>query len=94
MTPDAGVAGDDRVRADDTSLADLHLRADHGVGTDLDVRRQAGVRMDAGGRIDHVMALSVHMISAEATSVPSTLALQVNIQMPRTARFSCTSMRS
>jgi hypothetical protein len=34
------------------------------------------------------------MISAEATSRPSTVALQANIHMPRTARLSSTSISS
>ena len=86
---DTGRAVDHDMRADPRAAADHHLRPDYGVGADMDAVGYFRSSVNDCPRIDQVsISRSVHMISAEATTLPSTLASQSNTQMPRRVRSS------
>ena len=81
---DTGRAIDYRVGADPGTGIDDHIRADDREGPDIDISRQFRSGVNYSPRVDQeLMSLSVHMISADETSLSSTLALQSKIQMPR-----------
>ena len=72
------------MRTDHGTLADFHIGPDDRPRADLDIRSQLGRRIDDGARVDQTHSLrSAQMISAEQTSLPSTLARHSNFQMLR-----------
>src|SRR6185437_7930720 len=79
---DARRAVDHRVRADPGARADDHVRPDDAERSDLHVRRQLRLRRYHRARIDHPaspfafkpLVSGATMISADATSTPSTCA--------------------
>src|SRR5258708_184030 len=79
---DARRSVDHRVRADPSAGADDHIRTDDRERTDLDVRRYLRLRRYHRARIDHPaspfgfepLVSGATMISADATSTPSTSA--------------------
>src|SRR5690606_26437528 len=81
---DHGRALEHHVRADHGTLADFHIGPDDRPRADLDIRGQPGRWIDDGASVDQTHSLrSAQMISAEHTSLPSTLARHSNFQMLR-----------
>ena len=81
---DDGRALEDHVGTDHRTLADFHTCADDRPRADLDAVSQNGRRIDDCARVNQTHSLrSAQMISAEQTSLPSTLALHWNFQMLR-----------
>src|SRR5690606_2781627 len=72
------------VRADDCTLADFHIGPDNAPGADDDVVSQSGTGVDDRSRVNRTHSLrSAQMISAEQTSLPSTVAPHSNFQILR-----------
>src|SRR5690606_17540681 len=87
---DTVVLADDRrpfqndMGPDDRTLADFHIGAHNAPRTDDNIVGQLGAGVDDGARVNQTHSLrSAQIISAEQTSLPSTLAVHSNFQMLR-----------
>src|SRR5690625_220664 len=85
---------DHRMRADPAVVADFHVGADNRKRANRYVRPKFGRRVNDRTRVDHSISLIVQRISASSASAPSTVALPVKIQRPRTVRLWVTSSLS
>ncbi len=88
LLADARLALDHDVRADARAAADRHARPDHRVRADLDAFGEHRVRRHDGGGVDDGRHPGITIISALATSLPSTVATVLNFQIVRMRRSS------
>src|SRR3990167_1130520 len=81
---DPGRPLEDHMGADHCTLTNFYIGPDYRPGANDDVVSQLGTGINDGARVNQTHSLrSAQMISAEQTSLPSTLALHSNFQMLR-----------
>src|SRR3989338_1658806 len=86
---DAGVSLDHYMRPDPGSRTDLDMFPDNGIRAHFAIVGKPCIGMnDCSGVAHHDTALTVHISSASAASLPSTSAVALNLNKPRMLRTS------